>query len=92
MSPTISTHLEEFGDPTKLEDEGEVPFRKVLHNSLSHIGRHILVGSRDIREGTVFLDLVDAVVADGTDNEHPGWDREAKEGDPELGISSADQD
>lgn len=68
LSSAVNTYLEEFGDPTKLEDEREVPFGEVFQYSLGFVGCHVLVGFEVIREAIVLLDHVDALVAEVTDN------------------------
>ena len=70
VSSAVSTYFEEFGDPTKLEHEREVPFGEILQYSLGHIGRHVLVGFEVVREAIALLDRVDALVAKVTDDEH----------------------
>ncbi len=87
-----STYREEFGDPTKFEDEGVVPFSKVFQYCLGFVGRHVLVGFDVVCEAITLLDHVDALVAKVTDDEHVSWQHEEKEGDPELGIGHACQD
>lgn len=88
-SAEVSTYLEEFGDPTKLEDEGSVPLGEVFQYNLGHVGRHVFVGFAIIREAIALLDHVDALVAKVINDEHVRWEHEAKEGDPELGIGQA---
>lgn len=73
MSSAVSTHLEEFGDPTKLENEGVVPFGEILQYSLGLIGRHVLVGFEGIREAIALLEHIDALVAKVTNDEHVRW-------------------
>lgn len=92
VNPATNTYHEELGDPTKLENEGEVPFGEVFQHSLGLVGRHVLVRFEVIREAIALLDHVDALVAKATDNEHVRWEHQAKESDPELGIGNACQD
>lgn len=92
MSSAVSTYREEFGDPTKLEDEGVIPFGEVFQYSLGLVGRHVFVGFEVIGEAITLLDHVDALVAKVTDDEHVRWEHEAKEGDPEPGTGHACQD
>lgn len=91
VSSAVSTYHEEFGDPTKLEDEGEVPFGEVFQYSLGLVGCHVLVGFGVVREAIALLDHVDALVAKLADDEHVRREHQAKEGDPELGIGHACQ-
>ena len=81
-----------MGDPTKLEEEGGLPFGDVFQYSLRLVGCHGLVGFEVIREAMLFLDHVDALVAEVTDDEHVRWEHEAKKGDPELSAVHACQD
>ena len=92
VASAVSTYREEFGDPTKFEEEGVVPFSEVFQYCLGFVGRHVLVGFEVICETITLLDHVDALVAKVTDDEHVSWQREAKEGDRELGIGHACQD
>lgn len=87
----VSTYLEEFRDPTKLEYERAVPFSEILQYSLSLIGRHVLVGFRVIRKAVDLLDQVDALVAKVTDDEHVRRKHQANECDPKKGICQACQ-
>ncbi len=92
VGSAVSTYREEFGDPTKFEDEGVVPFGEVFQYCLGFVGLHVLVGFEVICEAITLLDHVDALVAKVTDDEHVSWQHDAKEGDPELGIGHACQD
>ena len=69
VSSAVSTYLEEFGDPAELEDERGVPFSEILENDLGFIWRHVLVGSKVIREAVTFLDHFDTLVAELADDE-----------------------
>ena len=73
MSSPVSTYLEEFGYPPKLEDEGVIPFGEILQYSLGLVGCHVLVGIEGIREAIALLDHVDALVPKLTNDEHVRW-------------------
>ena len=73
VGSAVSTYREEFGDPTKFEDEGMVPFGEVFQYCLGFVGRHVVVGFEVIREAITLLDHVDALVAKVTDDEHVSW-------------------
>ena len=92
VTSAVSTHLEEFGDPTKFEDERKVPFSQVFQYSLGLVGCHVLVGFEVICETIVLLDHVDALVAEVTDDEQVRWEHEVKKRGPELGIGHACQE
>lgn len=90
--PKISTYLEELGDPTKLEGEGEIMFSKVLQYNLGHVGRHVFIRFEVMREAIHLLDFVDATIAKIIDDEHVRWQSVAKEGPPESRIGQARHD
>ena len=92
VSPKSSTYLEEFGDPTKFKGEGEIEFSKVFQYNLGHIGRHVFIRLEVIREAIDFLDLVDVMIAEMTDDEDVRWQSVFKEGAPESGIGQACHD